>query len=535
MSPWTLGDVLEERLQRTPDSAFLHCGATTDRWVTLRELDERASRLAGGLAALGVSRGDRIALLMANRIEMIELLFAVAKLGAIQVPLNYWLKGEFLRYQLRDCGARVLVADGAGVDAAASESSSDGIQITVLVGDDTAARADVEYEQLLHHAPIVPVRTDPGDSISISYTSGTTADPKGCVLSTGYYVAAGRSYGERGWVVPDDRVYTSFPLFHASGQVVAFMSALVNDAAVAFAPEFHASSFIADAAAVETSMLIGVGATANAILDQPSGPDDRRRRFRLASWVPLSVARQREFEERFATPVMSEGYGQTECVPIAASYVDGRRRRATSGEVAPSIEVQVVADDGVPLAHGAIGELVVRRRTAQAMFSGYWDRQRQGAVAPSDGWHRTGDIGSIDEEGFVSFTDRAGDVIRRRGENVSSAHLETLLRDLPGVAEVAVCAVPAPLGDDDIKACLVETHRGAIQPMLIFDYLRDRVAYFAMPRFVHLHQALPVNALGRVMKAPLRQEGIPSECWDFERLGLVIPASERRGRAAARS
>jgi crotonobetaine/carnitine-CoA ligase len=530
MRPTTVGDALQRRLDRTPDEPFFHCGAATDPWLTFRALDDRARRLAGGLAALGVARGDRVVLLLPNRAEMVELLFAIAALGAVQVPLNSWLKGDFLRYQFADCGAQVLVTDTAGLGTTTNLLGGTGIRDVVVVEGAGA----LSYANLLRAEPVDPVRATPGDLLSISYTSGTTADPKGCMLSTGYYAAVGTSYGERGWVVPSDRIYTSFPLFHTSGQMVALMSALVNDASLAVAPEFSASRFRADAVALDATMLLGVGVTASALLDRAAHPEDGAHPFRLASFVPLPPDRQQEFERRFRTPVMAEGYGQTECVPITASPVDGARDRATSGSPAPLVEVRIEAGHGTEAPRGAVGEIVVRPRVPHAMFSGYWGKPADTVAAWADLWHHTGDFGRMDDAGFVTFVDRKKDVIRRRGENVSSAHLEAVLRSLAGVAEVAVCAVPASLGDDDIKVCLVETTPGAVTPEAVFEHLRHRVAYFAMPRYVAVRESLPVNALGRVMKHRLRDEGIPEGCWDFEHLGLVVLRHERRGTGPAK-
>ncbi|BBZ15604.1 AMP-binding protein [Mycobacterium branderi] len=530
MRALTVTQALSDRLNRVPDEAFLHCGALSDGWMTLAELDARSSRLAGGLAALGVHPGDRVAVLAPNRVEMIDTLFAMAKLGSVQVPLNYWLKGDLVHYQLQHCGARVLITDSCGLAIAAPVLPTTAVEQVVLL--DAGTRSDgVMFEDLLQAAPIQPVAAQPGDLLSISYTAGTTAAPKGCMLSTGYYAAVGYSYGVRGWVIPGDRIYTSFPLFHASGQLVAFMSALVNDASIAVAPEFHASTFMRDAAALAATTLMGVGASAHAILDRPDNPDDDRHPFRLAVWVPLPAPRQLQFERRFATPVISEGYGQTECVPITASDVHGQRDRTTSGKPAPLIDVEIIDEHGAKVPTGQIGEITVRPRVPHAMFSGYWNQPAEPTNSGGQAWHRTGDAGRQDDSGFITVVDRIRDIIRRRGENVSSLYLENTLREMPGVADVAVCAVPSPLGEDDIKACIVETHTGALNPAAIYEFLRDRVAYFAMPRYVHVRDCLPVNALGRVMKQQLRDEGLPPGCWDFESLQLTVPRDERRASA----
>jgi len=278
----TVDGVFRERLAAEPGAAFVRCGGG---WITFAELDERSDRLATGLARLGVGRGDMVATILPNRIETVEILLAVAKLGAVQVPLNYYLKGEFLGYQLDDCGAGVLIADGPGFAAARDLPGTTGIRHCVLV--DEAPPGTLAYPDLLTERQTYDPVSGPGDLVSIMYTSGTTAAAKGCMLSTGYYVSVGRAYGMRQWVVPGDRMYTGFPMFHTSGQMVAFMAALVNGATISIAPDFHASTFMAGAAADSATMVVGVGVMGNLILAQPPGPADGACRFRLAVWVPM--------------------------------------------------------------------------------------------------------------------------------------------------------------------------------------------------------------------------------------------------------
>ena len=369
--------------------------------------------------------------------------------------------------------------------------------------------------------------------MSISYTSGTTAEPKGCMLSHGYYTQIGRTYRERGWLIPGDREYTAFPLFHVSGQLLGIMSTLVNDASLAVAEEFHASTFVADAAELDATMLFGVGSMANALLGQPARPSDGAHPFRLAIFAPFAPARQLEFEKRFRTPVMAEGFGQTECVQVTQSPVDGLRDRATSGPASPLYEVRIVDEEDNPVTAGEAGEIVVRSKNPHTMYSGYWNKPDVTVATWRNLWHHTGDFGRMDERGYVSFVDRMKDRMRRRGENVSSVHLEETLRGMSGVAEVAVCGLPGQLGDDDIKACLVETEPGALSAAAVFEFLRDRVAYFAIPRYVQVRETLPVNAMQRVMKDRLRAEGVPDGCWDLEELGLVVARDERRGAGKA--
>ena len=325
----TVDGALSQRVATAPDEDFVRVGDSA--WLTAGELDRRASALARGLQSLGIEPGDRIATILPNRIEVVEMLFAVAKLGAVQVPLNYWLKGEFLRHQIEDCGARVLVVDRAGMDAAAPLLSSIPVEVVVVLDDDqpTAGVRVVPYGDVLgEDYGFDAYPSQPDTLLSILYTSGTTGLPKGCMLSTGYFSYAGRSYGERGWVVPGDRIFTAWPMFHTSGQLNTLMPALFNGASAYFDTEFHASTYLAKARKVGATTLFGVGFMGHAILAQPPSDADADAGFRLAIWVPMPQDRQLEFERRFNTPVLSEGYGQTEIVPITASAVGGPRKRS---------------------------------------------------------------------------------------------------------------------------------------------------------------------------------------------------------------
>ena len=314
---------------------------------------------------------------------------------------------------------------------------------------------------------------------------------------------------------------------------MGFTAALVHEVSFAVTPEFHASTFMQHAAALDVTVLIGIGAFANAILDQPRRDDDGAHPFRLAIWTPLPVARQHEFEERFRTPVISEGFGQTESLLITKSPVHGRRDRATSGPASPLYEVRIVDDEDNPVPAGEPGEIVVRPKDPYTMYSGYWNKPEVTVDTWRNLWHHTGDFGRMDTNGNVSFVDRMKDRLRRRGENISSVHIEETLRLLPGVADVAVSGLPGRMGDDDIKACIVETGPGALSAAGVFEFLRDKIAYFAIPRYVHIHESLPANAMHRVMKDRLRAEGVPEGCWDLEEMGLVVPRDERRGTSKA--
>jgi crotonobetaine/carnitine-CoA ligase len=317
-------------------------------------------------------------------------------------------------------------------------------------------------------------------------------------------------------------------MFHISG-VSALLSALINDATICFSPTFSASTFMATAKAEGATVVYGVGSMAMAILAQPSSPTDAECAMRMSLWVPLKIEQQEEFERRFNTPVIADAYGQTEVSPFCMSSVGGERKRGSAGQCVTYLQMAVVDDDDMEVPPGTVGEIVVRPANADVFFfQGYWNKPDATLESFRNLWHHTGDYGYVDNDGYVFFVDRKKDSVRRRGENVSSFEVEAVILEHPGIIQVAITAVPSPLGEDDIRASVVTAADVTLEPDELFEFLRDQLPYFAIPRYVDIRESLPVNAMGRVMKDLLREEGLPESAWDLEALGFMVPRDERR-------
>jgi crotonobetaine/carnitine-CoA ligase len=539
MSRMTVADLLEQRAGEQPDKTLVACGE--DR-RTYRQAADVAAGLAGAVAEAGIAPGDRVAFLVPNCMERIDLFFACTRLGAVQVPLNTFLKGPFLRHQLADCGAATAVLDGPGLAAVAPLLAElPELRRLILLDDDPGTPAlpsgseVVAFSDLATSPAAKAGHTDlprpgPSDLAAIVYTSGTTGPSKGCRIGQGYYVHAGAGMQTILDLRPDDVYFTAFPLFHLSGQALALMATLHQGATVIFEPVFSASTFMDRAAAVGATVVMGVGAMGQAILATPPADSDRAHHVRLCSWIPLPEAKQLEFEQRFGTVVTAEGYGQTECAPVTFSAPSGPRRRTTAGRPAPWLDVRMVDDDDVEVPRGEVGEIVVRPLEPDSLFQGYWGRDGDTVSTFRNLWHHTGDYGRMDADGFVTFVDRKKDALRRRGENVSSMELEAAIVRHPGISEVAVHAVESAATEDDIKACVVPV-AGApeLVPDELFGFFAEQLPYFALPRYVELVPELPKNALGRVLKHELRARGVTPATWDFEKLGLAVDRDRRRG------
>lgn len=518
-------NLLRDRARHMPDRKFVKCG--DGRWLTFGDVDEVSDRVAASLAAMGVSKGDRVGVLSANREEVVILFFAIGKIGAINVSYNTFLKGNFLAHQISDAAPSLMIADGPGVNTLAMITNMVSMPPLVSLDADPSLEAR-PYSELLAGSDPPEVELTHRDLMGILYTSGTTGPAKGCMLSHGYYTNIPTQYLASKRLIPGDRIFTSFPLFHTAGQAIVMMSALVGPVEVVLLASFHASTFMESAAAEDATVLWGVGAMAHAILAQPPSDLDPTRKFRLAQFQPLGSDEQEEFERRFGTPVLAEGYGQTECTPIAGSRLADPRRRTSLGRPVDYLDVRLVDTLDRPVPTGETGEVVVRPKEPEVMFQGYWNRNESTVAAFRNLWHHTGDYARQDAEGFLYFVDRRQDVIRRRGENISSYELELAIGRHPGVAEVAVHAVSSDFGEDEVKAVIVPSNGTEIRPEELFEFFKTSLPYFAIPRYVQLCETLPRNSLSKILKHELRSRGITTDTWDLVAMNLQVARSDRR-------
>jgi crotonobetaine/carnitine-CoA ligase len=235
--------------------------------------------------------------------------------------------------------------------------------------------------------------------------------------------------------------------------------------------------------------------------------------------------------ERYGVEVTARAYGQTECFPVTYSPLreSSSTNPASCGRASPDLDVFVIDPNGEPVAPGTVGEIVAKPQARHAVFAGYWNEPLATERAFQGGWYHTGDAGVLEPDGTLTFVDRKENVLRRRGENISSLELEASIASIPGIAEVAAFAVPSDVLEDDVMVTVVLEPGKETTPAELFALLRADVPYFAIPRYVDIAPALPKNALDRVMKSTLRERGVTETTWDFGALGLAIARDERRG------
>lgn len=523
---WVISRVLERRAAEKPDHPFMHYDG---RDYTYAALNREANRVAAGLRDLGVAPGDRVAVLMQSSPEYLYVWFAIAKLGAIEIPVNVAYKGAILTHVLTNSGTSAILMDDefAGVVAEVAGDCPDLKTFVVNHVGEAGAAAPAGAHDLSEVArgegenPGLEIRYT--DIACIMFTSGTTGPSKGVLINHHFEWSFGVTFGEIARITADDVAYNYLPFFHVAGKFV-LMAAMMVDARMLLTQRFSVSDFWADVRAHDVTVTVAVGGICHMLFAEPEQPDDADNPLRLFYAVPAPAEFQDEFEKRFGL-VFIEGYGSTEMNIIAYSQ-PGVSPRGSFGKASQFYELKVFDDDDNECPPGVPGELVVRSRRPYMLLQGYYNLPEKTVEATRNLWFHSGDQGYYDEDGWFFFQDRLSDSIRRRGENISSYEVERIVNSHDAVAESAAVAVPSELQEDEVKLVAVRTPGANLTEEQLLRFCVDAMPYFMVPRFIEFKTELPRTPLTKVRKVVLRGEGVTAETWDCERHGLRIT---RRG------
>lgn len=347
---------------------------------------------------------------------------------------------------------------------------------------------------------------DPGDIGSMFFTSGTTGASK-AVATTWHYLFTTAATVVSAWEFAAGEVlWTAMPLFHLSAAPAVLAAMLVGGTTV-LASAFHPASVWDE---VMVSML----------WSQPPDPRDAQLPLRFISAAPIDAGMYRAIEKRYSCSVVTI-YGLTEALPIAVKGVAEDGVPGTSGRLNRSFDVRIVGPDGAALPDGSVGEIVCRPRHRHVMSEGYVNTSGL-SVEPNPDWFRTGDLGVLNCDESLTYVDRVKDSLRRRGENISSVEVETVVTGHPAVLAPPVVGVPSDVGEDDILMFVTARPDAGLDFGELLDFCSDRMPYFAVPRYVEVVSELPKNVIGRVRKDILRARGVGSSAWDRESHGYKV-------------
>ncbi|HEX4326766.1 MAG TPA: AMP-binding protein [Burkholderiales bacterium] len=508
---YTLADAFASRLAAHPDKPFYLYEGHARSWA---QFDAEVARTATLLAARGVKAGDRVGIMARNHPAHVLLLFALARLAAVMVPVNPEFGAIEAGYVLHHAELSGLACDAASLATARAACAERGIAPWLMLLDAAPAGttdAPPLLSALLAQADgsaAPPPHGRPEDTVVIIYTSGTTGFPKGAMHSQRSFVLGGEAFVERMYVQPEDRLMIVLPMFHMNALFYSVAGTLAAGATMVIVPRFSASQFWQQAEAGGATVVNIIEAACNILKARPRSEFRPGHRLRCAYGVRHSA--WATFREEFGVPYFVSGYGMTEIPGVTCSPYEGLQRPGTMGPVGrhpdPAVawaQCRVVDDAGNDVADGVAGEMIVR---TPIVTQGYYRDPEQTAAAFRDGWFLTGDLVTRDADGYYTFVSRKKDIIRRRGENIAGAELDRVIGQHPDVAEVAAIAVPAELGEDDILAAVVARPGTAPTARDIADWCAKHLAPMKVPRYVLFMDKLPYTPTNKIQKSVLRND-----------------------------
>jgi fatty-acyl-CoA synthase len=486
----------KERALRTPERKALHFEG---RDWTYAQVQQEIEAVADRLAALGAAKGERVAFLGHNQPMFLFAMFAAARLGAIFTPLNFRLTGPELAFMLEDSGSRLLIVDEAHRAVIAPEIAS----LRALKAVLAAERPESWTDAAPPRAAPVPAREE--DVAVIMYTSGTTGRPKGAMLTHGNFWWNNTSGLHAMDVYADDVTLVAAPLFHIGGLNVTTLTAFQKGAQVLLHRTFDPARALADIAAHRVTTMFGVPAMFLFMAHQPNFADCDLSSLRLlvVGGAPCPLPLLKTYLARDVS--MQQGYGLTETAPMVSflSPEHALRKVGSSGRTPIFVEVKIVGLDGQPAAPGAQGEILVR---GPNVFQGYWGQPEATAKAiDAEGWFRTGDAGFLDDEGFLTISDRIKDMIITGGENVYPAEIESELMRHPAIAEVGVIGEPDARWGERVVAVIALKPGATLALEELRAFAAQRLAPYKLPKRLEFVAALPRNATGKILKQKLRE------------------------------
>jgi carnitine-CoA ligase len=520
----TLGRIIEEQASIRPGQIFLDFKGETR--VSCLEFEERANRFANGFLESGIGRETKVAVMLPNRPEYLYTWFGLAKIGAVMVPVNTAHKGQLLGYILNASDAEAVITDSTLIGRVLEvEKSLDKVKrifVNGLTNGLTGGSIDISPLADIWGSPGSPVETDVkhSDPMTILFTSGTTGPSKGVVMSHHYYYYAARMIASGMRVNSDDTLYTCLPLFHVNAQVCTVLAAMLFDARVAMYEHFSATSFWDEIRSSRATMFLALGAMGNILYKSPPRKDDADNDVRLAMVVPPPED-LKGFEKRFGLQVVYETFGMTEGI-VNTPAISLPRRAGCCGRPGENAEVRIVDQDDLPLGPHETGEIVMRPREPYTMMSGYYKMPEATVEAFRNLWFHTGDLGYMDEDGYLYFVGRKKEAIRRRGENISAFEVEAIVNRHPAVLESAALPVPSELSEDEVKIVVVCKEGERLSAEELVRFCEDNMAYFMVPRFVEFRDALPKTPTQRVEKYKLKEAEGTHTVWDREKAGYRL-------------
>ena len=518
-----LGKILQMQAAQAGDTDFL---ITDKQRISFAEAERITNCLASGFKSRGLELGDRVAIFIGNRPEMVLLALALNKLGAIWVPINTDYKGEWLLDTLQRSRCAMLVTDEPLQSRIAEiEDRLDEARL-ILIGDVVASllQNPCSYAELLASEPLRAdySRMDYGDTCAILWTSGTTGKSKGVMQS------------HNGWIRPivqgcsvqydsqdGDIIYCVLPLYNSAAWITCILRALIEGISCVIEEKFSVSQFMTRIEYFNATQTFAVGAMGVFLMNSPECDADVDTPLRTAQIVPMPPDMWPEFEKRFAVRLLRAGLGQSECLLVLTQLEDRDDVPVYAlGFPQPDTDIRLFDDWGNEVADGEVGEICIRPLEPHILFNGYFDSPEATADAYRGEWYLTGDMGRKDPTtGAFFFVDRKKDAVRFAGRNISTLEVESVVRRHPAVQDVAAFGIASKEVESEhelkINIILREGHSPSYEDICTF--INDNAPHYFVPRYMEYVDSLPYTPTNKVQKFKLREAGVSAACWDIKK------------------
>ncbi|MFN3207578.1 MAG: AMP-binding protein [Roseovarius sp.] len=504
-------DVLARRAAEEPDTVFLKF---KDEVYTIADINLAANRLANALLGSGLKQGDRVGLMLPSHPDHVIAIFATMKAGLVRVPVNVHAKGPSLEHYFTAYDMSALIADVAYAEPL-SDAFVTAPQPRVLWRGAAGAES---YEALVASAPAAEPETSygPDDILALTPSSGTTGAPKG-VLKTDRTLRGGPMAVLNITEARKGDVFLLWEALHHGAGVAVVISAVIGGVTLAMVERFSVSGFWDDVRRHGVTHIHYLGGVLPLLLKQPASPEDRDHTVRIAWGGGCPPEIWSEFEDRFGVR-LHEGYGLSELITFVSLNKDGRK--GSCGRPLALFDMKIVDDAGHEVPRGETGEIVARGRQDGLGFIGYFRNEQTTRDAVRDGWLLTGDLGRMDDDGYIFYAGRKKEMLRRRGVNISAWEVEQVVNKHPDVAECALIGVPSELGEDELKIVVKLVAGSTLDPMGIVTFCETRMPYYQVPRFIAEIDEFPKTPTQRIRKKDLPRsvEGV----WDLEQTGYKV-------------
>ncbi len=516
----TLGELVVRRARIYGDKPLLIC---RDETLTYADADRLSNRVANSLATKGIGYGDVVATFMYNAVEQALIWYGCAKIGAVYAALNVSLQKDDLAYSLNDTGAKLLVVDEELAEHYVAAAPELEFSPEVLVhGDTTVVPGAGPLGDLFAGEESQPeAEVNGADPVAIVYTGGSTSMPKGVLVSHLYYIAAAIRYAEIAEATEDDVHYANSHFFHIGGQQFAITGPLYNGMTGIMDKWFSASNYWNIVHKYGATIIDPLGTMMSVLLRRPESDLDKTHKVKVGVGIASSQVRpelKEEFEARFGAPML-EVYAMTEVGVLMSSERLHDRRAGSCGKPHGWADVLVVDQDDNPVPAETEGQILFRPKVPNTYMIEYVNKPAETLAAWRNLWYHSGDLGYLDEEGYIYFVGREAHWIRRRGENVSAFEVEKALSAHEAIVDCAAVGVPSELGEEDIKVYVQMSE--TIDPATVVGWCKERIAFFKVPRYVEFVDEFPrTMTKNEIARHELRQRGI-GRAWDSETGGWI--------------